>query len=124
MDITRCEADYIDMVLHIANTIEPMQKPDIDSNSMKQLLRGMKTRTAPGPDGLRNELYKQLANIPEGIDVINVCIKGELSASNKPVTWKRSLTKMIPKNSKPMAKQLRPITLTDSSYKIYMSTRV
>ena len=121
MDRTRCEADHIDMVLHIENTIEPMENPDIDSNSVKQLLKGLKTRTAPGPDGLRNELYKQLANIPEGTDAIKACIKGELSSSNKPETWKRSLTKLIPKNSKPTAKQLRPIALTDSSYKIYMS---
>ena len=36
-------------------------------------------------------------------------------------SWKKSRTTMIPKVKKPTAAQLRPIALTDISYKLYMT---
>ena len=38
-----------------------------------------------------------------------------------PEYWKKSRTKMIPKKKKPQAKDMRPIAITNISYKLYMS---
>ena len=37
-----------------------------------------------------------------------------------PNSWKRTKTRMIPKKNKPQAKDLRPIAITNISYKLYM----
>ena len=55
------------------------------------------------------------------MEVITACFQEELNKSSKPAEWKTSKTKMIPKIAKPMAKDLRPIALTNVSYKLYMS---
>ena len=36
-------------------------------------------------------------------------------------SWEKSNTRLIPKVNKPTAKQLRPIALTDVSYKLFMT---
>ena len=37
-----------------------------------------------------------------------------------PNSWKKTKTRMIPKKNKPQAKDLRPIAITNISYKLYM----
>ena len=46
-------------------------------------------------------------------------LNDEVKNKEKPLGWKRSITVMIPKKVKPMAKELSPIALTDSSYRIF-----
>ena len=41
--------------------------------------------------------------------------------NEKPANWKISRTKMIEKKKKPTAKDLRPLALTNVSYKIFMA---
>ena len=55
------------------------------------------------------------------IETLTKCMNTELNKTDKPNTWKMSKTKLIEKKRNPMAKDLRPIALTDISYKIYMS---
>ena len=49
------------------------------------------------------------------------CYKTELERKRKRKEWKTSKSKMTEKKKKPTAKYLRPIALTNVSYKIYMS---
>ena len=48
-------------------------------------------------------------------------MNNELNRNIKPESWSKSKTIMLPKSKKPTAVQLRPIALTDSSYKIFMA---
>ena len=45
----------------------------------------------------------------------------ELKRKHKPPSWKTSNTKMIPKKARPTVKDLRPIALTEISYKLFMT---
>jgi hypothetical protein len=74
-----------------------------------------------GPDGIKGELLKSLAESP-------ICIRGIREGLNRvnregrpPDSWKRSKTSMIPKTKKPTVTQMRPIALTNVGYKLYMS---
>ena len=49
------------------------------------------------------------------------CYKNELERKEKPQEWKTSRTRMKEKTKRPTAKDLRPIALTNTSYKIFMS---
>ena len=44
-----------------------------------------------------------------------------LEEKQEPTEWKKSKTIMIPKNNRPTETELRPIAMTDVSYKILMS---
>ena len=37
------------------------------------------------------------------------------------ISWEKSYTRLIPKVNEPTAKQMRPIALTDVSYKLFMT---
>ena len=113
-------AEHMDMAFYIEPKIEPMEKPEVTDGEVQLYVKSMKNQTAPGPDGLKNELYKSLAQTKVGLNTLTVCMRSELNDCEKPSTWNTSITKMIPKVAKPTAKQLRPIALTDSSYKLFM----
>ena len=63
-----------------------------------------------------------------GRPTLTICLKRftniineEINRVEKPKSWAESKTVMIPKGKKPNAKQLRPVALTDSSYKLFMN---
>lgn len=113
--------EHVDMAFHIDNVIDAMEEPVIAVEEVKALVAGLKLRTAPGPDGLKNELYRELAKSTKGLQVLTRCMRTEIGLFHKPESWKSSITIMIPKKRKPTARHLRPIALTDASYKLYMS---
>ena len=43
-----------------------------------------------------------------------------LDDSEPPIKWKKSNTTLIPKKQKPKPNELRPIALTNVSYKLFM----
>ena len=83
-------------------------------------LRNLKNNKAPGPDELNPELYKCLTKRESCMEIIGKSLQQEIDKAEKPNEWKMSKTKMIPKNSKPTPKDLRPIALTNISYKVFM----
>ncbi|MEL6606481.1 MAG: reverse transcriptase family protein, partial [Cyanobacteria bacterium J06614_10] len=103
------------------NRIKPMNKPDITEEKIKKCLKRLKKKKAPGPDGMKAELYKPLTESKKCIKTFTLCMQNEIKTKGKPKSWKRTNTKMLKKVKKPKVKELRPITLADISYKIFMS---
>ena len=113
--------EHLDFTLKAGQAIAKMDTPVIQQEEVKRCVTSMKGKTAPGPDGLKSEIYKALVNEPKTLEVFTSCLQNELDIRRKPEEWKRSRTKMIPKAKEPTAAQLRPIALTNVSYKIFMS---
>ena len=67
------------------------------------------------------ELYKTLTKDETCLETLAECLKKELGIRQKPPKWKKSKTKMKKKVKKPTEKELRPIVLTNMSYKLFMS---
>ena len=80
-----------------------------------------KKKKTPGPDELKPELYKTLTKDETCLEALAECLKKELDIRQKPPKWKKSKTKMKKKVKKPTAKEIRPIALTNMSYKLFMS---
>ena len=86
-----------------------------------QCAKKLKNKKAPGPDGLKNEPYKKLSSDHVTLESLTECYINIIEGENCPINWKESVTVMIPKKRKPMVSELRPLSLTDTSYKIFMS---
>ena len=90
------------------------------SREVIKVLRKMKNGRCGGVDGLKPEMYKVL----EGSEVfVNAMVRGfqrVVETGDMPESWKRSRTVLIPKKSRPTVDQLRPIAMTDISYKMLM----
>ena len=90
--------------------------------TLKERLKKLKVGKAPGPDQLEPELYKYFLTSPRILDFFLKFLNSIIQESNVPSNWKLSNTIMIPKTSKPKVDQLRPIALTNVSYKILMGS--
>ena len=88
---------------------------------MKKVLEKLKTGKSAGLDGLRAELNKELINDRRAIEKLTASYKKVLEEKQEPTEWKKSKTIMIPKMNRPTETELRPIAMTDVSYKILMS---
>ena len=108
--------EHLDMAFPIEKIIRPMREPSITEKKVKSCLKRLKNKKAAGPDGLKSELYKTLGEDEECLKVLTKCLKNEVEIKEKPQKWKQSKTKMMKK-----VKELRPIALTNMSYKIFMS---
>ena len=86
-----------------------------------QCAKKLKNKKAPGPDGLKNEPYKKLSSDHVTLESLTECYINIIEGENCPINWKESVTVMIPKKRRPMVSELRPLSLTDTSYKIFMS---
>ena len=113
--------EHFDMVMKTENEIAEMEECIFKEEEVKEVLNKLKNKKAPGPDGLKGELYKIIGNSKKCLEIITKCLNNELKRTDKPNEWKISKTILLEKKRKPTAKDLRPIALTDISYKIYMS---
>ena len=77
---------------------------EISEEEVKKVIEKLKTGKSAGLDGLRAELYKELIKDRRAIE--------KLTAKKK---------KINKKNNRPTETELRPIAMTDVSYKILMS---
>lgn len=113
--------EHMDAAVESRNKITPMIQPHLSKEKVKRTLKRLKNKKAAGPSGLKPEMYKSLTENDICLENITRCYKNELKRKEKPKTWKTSNTKMIPKKARPTIKDLRPIALTEISYKTYMS---
>ena len=113
--------EHMDMVGTTENSIKPMKYPKITEEKVKRCLKRLKNKKAAGPDGLKPEMYKTLMEDEECLKILTKCLGNEIEIKEKPNKWKKSKTKMMKKVKKPTVKDLRPIALTNISYKLFMS---
>ena len=94
---------------------------EISEEEVRKVIEKLKTGKSAGLDGLRAELYKELIKDRRAIEKLTASYKKVLEEKQEPTEWKKSKTIMIPKNNRPTETELRPIAMTDVSYKILMS---
>ena len=113
--------EHMDMTIMTFPIREKMKDVDITVDKVRKVVSNIKCGKAPGPDGIKGELYKDLAGNKTCLETLTKCFREEIEREEKPEEWKISKTKLLKKKNKPTAKDLRPLALTDISYKIFMS---
>ena len=112
--------EHFDSIIPIVKKITPMKNPKITTQKLKSHLKSIKSRKATGPDDLKGELYEAFAQSDACTTVLKASFQDILDNNKEVPAWKKSKTKMVPKTKKPTVQKLRPIALTDVSYKLYM----
>jgi len=113
--------EHFDMVFNISNKIHPMVDTQVTAEDIRKQIKKMKTGKAPGPNGLKAELYKELVKSDKYLTSLADAMNEQLqNDGNIPEDWKKSKTVMKKKKPKPTANDLRPIALTNCDYKIFM----
>ena len=113
--------EHFDMALpDLPRNLANMTYPIISYKEVETQLKKVKCGKAPGPDSMKPELFKYLLNnenlIVKLTHILNVIIETQIF----PGEWKTSNTILVPKKSRPKPNDLRPIALTNISYKILM----
>ena len=104
----------------VGNIISKMKKVKISVEDVKRQINKMKKNKAPGPDTLRIEIYKALIEEEEIISMMCILMNKVLETGQVPANWKTSKTVLLEKKKRPTIEDLRPIALTNCSYKILM----
>lgn len=96
----------------------------ITKDKVENCVKKLKDKKASGPDNSNNnktEFYKALAQSDICIDSLRKALNNEIENGAKYNEQKLSTAKMIPKTSIPASEDLRPLALTNISYKLIMS---
>ena len=114
--------EHLDMVgrVNADDCIGRMRLVEFSQAEVKEQMSKIKKGRQPGPDKLKPEIYKWVQSSEASISILTECMNGVLRDSEIPEKWKKSKTNLIPKNCKPKKNELRPIALTNVSYKIFM----
>ena len=84
-------------------------------------LKNIKNGKQPGPDHIKGEIMKWMADSRECLKFLTASLNEVVVSGECPNSWKKSKTVMIPKVNKPNVEQLRPVALTNCTYKLLMS---
>ena len=114
--------EHFDMIgrVNMKEHIGTMQKIKFTQNDLKKQISKLNAGKQSGPDGLKPEIYKWLNSNEYCISRLTGCMNEILDRCEPPESWKKSKTTLIPKKNKPKRNELRPIALTNISYKIFM----
>ena len=124
MECNRGIREHLDMGAKIEKEIVYMDYPEVTEGQVKKHLKKLKKGKAAGPDGMKPEFYKALEESPVFIKAMKGAVNKITDEEDPPPDWEESNTTMIPKTSKPKVKDLRPIAVTNVSYKLYMNMAV
>ena len=113
--------EHFDMALDADDEpVTAMINQKIEKGDVVRQLKSTKNGKAPGPNGLRPDLYTAMLRNDSCLSTLTMCLNKVLLEGVIPHDWRNSNTKLIQKKVKPTSRDLRPIALTNSSYKIYM----
>ena len=101
--------------------IERMKDVVFTEGEVKKHLDDLRGNKKAGLDGIKPEVYKWLGDSQVSLSRITEAMNGVIANGRIPEHWKKSKTVLIPKKHKRKCTQLRPISLNDISYKIFMS---
>ncbi|KAK9887253.1 hypothetical protein WA026_021104 [Henosepilachna vigintioctopunctata] len=95
---------------------------EISESEIQDILKNLKTRKAPGPDGIKNQALKYLPE--EAIQEITEIARGVFRTEQFPKIWKEAVTIMLHKYGKPTneANSYRPISLLPALSKVIERT--
>ena len=98
-----------------------MEDPHITTDDVTQQIRKVKKRKSAGPDGIKPDLLKILGNDIQCINILAESMNKIITKEdNIPESWNTSKIVLVPKTKKPTVKDLRPIALTNATYKLFM----
>lgn len=114
--------EHLDMITHYDQTTLDIYMHDtiITEKDIIEQLRKTKNKKAPGPNGIKADIYKILTGSDIAIQNLVQCLNNVLNSDYMPAGWKESKTILVPKTAKPTAQQFRPIALLNTSYKLFM----
>lgn len=120
INIPNTLAEHFGYEFKIEQPIYKMGKFTLEDEQLRKNLRKLKNKKACGPDNIKNEMIKILEVDQICFDRLKRCLNEEIFINSNP-SWKSSITKIIKKKNKPTPKDLRPIALTDTTYKLLMN---
>ena len=98
-----------------------MEEPEITVEDVKQQLQIIKEKISPGPDGMKPDILKILGTDEQCTQVLTYVLNKIMRQEDmSPNSWALSKTIMVPKKKKPTIRDLRPIALTNATYKLFM----
>ena len=93
---------------------------NITDEEIENQLKKTKKQKATGPNGMKSELIIALSEINKGKIALRNALDKALNEKEIPKNWKTSNTSLLEKVAKLTKKDLRPIALTDTTYKLMM----
>lgn len=100
--------------------IKPRLEYNITDEEIENQLKKTKKQKATGPNGMKSELIIALSEINKGKIALRNALDKALNEKEIPKNWKTSNTSLLEKVAKLTKKDLRPIALTDTTYKLMM----
>ena len=97
-----------------------MEYPEITQAELHKHLKNIKKNKATGPYDVKGELYRALERSEMCVGKLQTALQNIIDKDLKIKSWEKSYTRLILKVTKPTAKQMRPIALTDVSYKLFI----
>ena len=113
--------EHMEYSVRVDKWIKPMEKVKIDGSEIIKQVKKMKSGKAPGPNGIKIDIYKMITTDKQILQNLTSCMNRTIMHNEIPQDWKRSNTILIPKCQKPTVTELRPIALTNNAYKIFMA---
>ena len=114
-------SEHMDMEFKFERKIEMMKECEITREDLIKAIQKVKNNKSPGPDGIRGEIWREISKRENILEKLKILCNKVLNTDEVPKCWLVSKTKMIKKIKKPTATDLRPIALTNQSYKIFMT---
>ena len=84
-------------------------------------LKMIKKNKETGLDNIKGKIYRAVEESKICVTTLQKVFLNIIDKDLKIKSWAKSNTRLIPKVNKPTAKQMRPISLTDVSYKLFMT---
>lgn len=98
-----------------------MKKVNFTRDEIRKQLSKIRGGKKSGPDEMKPEMYKWMSESEICVKVLTDSLNQIIETGIYPQKWKNSSTVLIPKKDKPKHYELRPLAMTNVSYKLFMS---